>query len=101
MKAFVIYIEHDCGPHCVYPHCVSVHKTMAEAERELREYCRNVFSRNVVFEDDGEEEFPVIETLAEHNEYARIYECGGEEGSIEVEPFENTREAFRKAKAAG
>jgi hypothetical protein len=69
---------------------------LAEAERELREYYRNV-----VFEDDGEEEFPVIEKLAEYNEYARIYECGGEEGNIEVEPFENAREAIRKAKATG
>ena len=78
MKAFVLYIEHDIGPHCV-----SVHKTLAGAERALLEYGEDVLK--------GEEEFPAIEKLtdklAEYNEYARIYECGGEDGSNEVEPF--------------
>ena len=78
MKAFVLYIEHDIGPHCV-----SVHETSAEAERALREYAEDAL--------EDEEEFPVIEKLTEklmeYDEYARIYECGGEGGSIEVEPF--------------
>jgi hypothetical protein len=82
MKAFVLYIEHDIGPHCV-----SVHKTLAGAERALREYVEDVLK--------GEEEFAAIEKLteklAEYNEYARIYECGGEGGSIEVEPFEQEK----------
>ena len=29
----------------------------------------------------------LTEKLMEYDEYARIYECGGEGGSIEVEPF--------------
>ena len=78
MKAFVLYIEHDIGPHCV-----SVHETLAEAERALREYAEDAL--------EDEEDFPVIEKLTEklmeYDEYARIYECGGEGGSIEVEPF--------------
>ena len=82
MKAFVLYIEHNIGPHCV-----SVHKTLAGAERALLEYAEDLLK--------GEEEFPAIERLtdklAEYNEYARIYECGGEGGSIEVEPFEQEK----------
>ena len=85
MKAFVLYIEHDIGPHCV-----SVHKTLAGAERALLEYAEDLLK--------GEEEFPAIERLtdklAEYNEYARIYECGGEDGSNEVEPFEQDKSKF-------
>jgi hypothetical protein len=87
MKAFVLYIEHDIGPHCV-----SVHKTLAGAERALLEYGEDVLK--------GEEEFPTIEKLtdklAEYNEYARIYECGGHGGSIEVEPFEQDKPELSK-----
>jgi hypothetical protein len=87
MKAFVLYIEHDG------PHFVSVHKTLAGARRAAREYAEGFF------EDNGEE-CPVIEKfedkLAENNEYARIYECGGEGGSIEVEPFAVAAEKQQK-----
>jgi hypothetical protein len=78
---YVLYIEHDNRPHDV-----SVHKTLAEDEAELRDFAllllRDADHPAILEGSDAE----LVEALAECNEYARIYECRAN-GSRELTPF--------------
>jgi hypothetical protein len=78
--AHVLYIEHDNDEHCV-----SVHQTLDEATAALRAYAAMVFVDGESLADDE-----IIETLATHNEYARIYACTVKRNvqhSAELVPF--------------
>jgi hypothetical protein len=79
---YVLYIEHDYAPHNV-----SVHDSQQEAEDALREYSKPIFADNELDVIDEE----LVEKLAEFNEYARVYRCGGKDDvfrtGVEITPF--------------
>jgi hypothetical protein len=83
---YVLYVEHDSGPHDV-----SIHSSLNGAEAALREFAEWVLGN--AEEPIGPDE-DLVEKLAEFNEYARIYKCSagsddnnGYWGSVEVVPF--------------
>jgi hypothetical protein len=61
---YVLYIEHDNGPHDV-----SIHNSLSGAEAALREFAKWIFG-------DTEEPVPdedLVKKLAEFNEHVRVY----------------------------
>jgi hypothetical protein len=70
--AFVLYVEHDDRPPDI-----SAHATLYAAETALLECCPHTIDP-VELPEDPEK---LTEAMAEHGEFARIYECSSEDGS--------------------
>jgi hypothetical protein len=75
--AYVLYIERDSDEHLV-----SVHRSLDEAEAELR-----AFAANIVLDPSDDE---IVDFLCEYGEHARIYACTikrNTQTSAELTPF--------------
>jgi hypothetical protein len=76
IPTYVLYIEHDTGPHDV-----SVHETLGEVRSALLDFAEvridKELTKNTLYD--------VVVELAEHNEYARIYKCFPDDSSDEVD----------------
>jgi hypothetical protein len=88
MTKYVLYIEHDSGPHDV-----SVHDTQLDAEDALSAFGEDRLSEHLDPPPFNEE---LVSALAEFGEYARIYKCD-DNGSVEIKPFCTT---FDQSEAA-
>jgi hypothetical protein len=72
-SGYVLYLEHDEGPHNV-----SIHDSLSVAEAALREIASGILAA-------GDEDLPdndrdIVGKLAEYGEYARIYKCDADDG---------------------
>jgi hypothetical protein len=84
MEHFVLCIEHDHSEHYV-----TVHLSLAEAERALRAFAREVLDGPLPPESE------LVELLDGYAEHCRIYRCsrgfGASRASTEMEPFDHER----------
>lgn len=94
MVRYVLYVEHDHGPHEV-----SIHDSQAAAESALRDFAAEVFTEPQLVNDEGElliADSQLLEKLSEWNEHARIYRCEDDGGSVEsTSALEQERQHLR------